>query len=41
MREPIKRHIQKQQTYEKILSAAYTEFSLKGLVATRTSDIAQ
>lgn len=41
MHEPLKRHIQKQQTYQKILSVTYTEFSLKGLLAAKTSDIAQ
>lgn len=35
-----KRHIQKQQTYNRILKAAHEEFSKKGLIATKTSDIA-
>ncbi|WP_407928541.1 TetR/AcrR family transcriptional regulator [Clostridium guangxiense] len=35
------RQIQKEQTKEKILKAAYYEFGKKGIMATRTSDVAK
>ncbi len=37
----IKRHEQKQQTKQKLLKTAYEEFSSKGLLATKTVDIAR